>query len=87
MEMRIEPATPDSDRVAGMALNIPVNNATSFLPRRLRRRFLVTKSPSIITAQDIEAKLKDAELRRQVINYTLFSCTFTQLLQICDPVC
>ncbi|XP_009791140.1 uncharacterized protein [Nicotiana sylvestris] len=65
MEMRIEPATPDSDRVAGMALNVPVNNATSFLPKRLRRRFLVTKSPSIITAQDIEAKLKDAELRRQ----------------------
>ncbi|XP_055829402.1 uncharacterized protein LOC129898763 isoform X2 [Solanum dulcamara] len=69
MEMRIESATPKSDRVAGMALNIPVNDSnnstTSFLPRRLRRRLLETKSPSIITAQDIETKLKDAELRRQ----------------------
>ncbi|XP_006356507.1 uncharacterized protein [Solanum tuberosum] len=69
MEMRIESATPKSDHVAGMGLYIPVNdsnNATaSFLPRRLRRRLLETKTPSIITAQDIETKLKDAELRRQ----------------------
>ncbi|KAJ8560188.1 hypothetical protein K7X08_004246 [Anisodus acutangulus] len=69
MEMRIQSATPKSDyNVAGTALNIPVsdsNNATPLLPRRLRRRLLVTKSPSIITAQDIETKLKDAELRRQ----------------------
>uniref|UniRef100_A0A3Q7GYK2 T-complex protein 11 n=1 Tax=Solanum lycopersicum TaxID=4081 RepID=A0A3Q7GYK2_SOLLC len=69
MEMGIESATPKSDHVAGMALNIPVNDsnyATAlFLPRRLRRRLLETKTPSIITAQDIETKLKDAELRRQ----------------------
>ncbi|KAL3366272.1 hypothetical protein AABB24_011099 [Solanum stoloniferum] len=69
MEMRIESATPKSDHVAGMGLYIPVNdsnNATaSFIPRRLRRRLLETKTPSIITAQDIETKLKDAELRRQ----------------------
>ncbi|XP_015079478.1 uncharacterized protein LOC107023331 isoform X3 [Solanum pennellii] len=69
MEMGIESATPKSDHVTGMALNIPVNdsnNATAlFLPRRLRRRLLETKTPSIITAQDIETKLKDAELRRQ----------------------
>ncbi|MCD7451483.1 hypothetical protein HAX54_012152 [Datura stramonium] len=68
MEMRIESVTPKSDHVVGMALNIPVNdsnNAASCLPRRLRRRLLETKSPSTITAQDIETKLKDAELRRQ----------------------
>ncbi|MCD7458083.1 hypothetical protein HAX54_037105 [Datura stramonium] len=66
MKMRIELATPKSDHVAGMALNIPVNdsnNAASCLPRRLRRRLLETKSPSTISAQDIENKLKDAELR------------------------
>ncbi|XP_059299444.1 uncharacterized protein LOC132052096 isoform X2 [Lycium ferocissimum] len=60
MEMRIE-----SKSSTGISLNIPVNdsnNATSFLPKRLRKRL---KSPSIITAQDIETKLKHAELRRQ----------------------
>lgn len=76
MEMGIESATPKSDHVAGMALNIPVNDsnyATAlFLPRRLRRRLLETKTPSIITAQDIETKLKDAELRRQVVILFLF---------------
>lgn len=69
MEVRTESATPNSDQVAGMALNIPVNDSnnvtTLFLPRRLRRRLLETRTPSAITAQDIETKLKDAELRRQ----------------------
>ncbi|CAN4098006.1 unnamed protein product [Withania somnifera] len=76
MEIRIESATPKSDHVAGMSLNIPANvsnNAmTSFLPRRLRRRLLETKTPSIITAKHIETKLKDAELRRQQL-YELLS--------------
>ncbi|KAM3308326.1 putative protein isoform X1 [Capsicum chacoense] len=69
MELRVVSSTPKSDHVAGISLNIPVNDsnnaATSFLPRRLRRRLLEAKSPSVITARDIETKLKDAELRRQ----------------------
>lgn len=78
MEVRTESATPNSDQVAGMALNIPVNDSnnvtTLFLPRRLRRRLLETRTPSAITAQDIETKLKDAELRRQVV---IFSYSFS----------
>lgn len=36
------------------------------LPPRLRRRLLQSKTPSSPTAQDIESKLKDAQIRRQV---------------------
>lgn len=59
----------DSDGVAGIALNFPVNDDASSsspsksLPRRLRRRLLESKSPS--TVEEIEAKLKEADLRRQ----------------------
>ncbi|KAK9271264.1 hypothetical protein L1049_026854 [Liquidambar formosana] len=60
----------DSDRVTGIALNFPANDDTTTLsshprdlPRRLRRRFLESKSPS--TVEEIEAKLKEADLRRQ----------------------
>ncbi|RVW15042.1 hypothetical protein CK203_084818 [Vitis vinifera] len=60
----------ESEKVAGIALEFPANdNATSSpssppkLPRRLRRRLLESKSPS--TVEEIEAKLKEADLRRQ----------------------
>ncbi|KAA8538697.1 hypothetical protein F0562_028322 [Nyssa sinensis] len=62
----------ESQGVAGTALNIPAidsNTKSSSsshpkLPRRLRRRLLESKSPST-TVEEIEAKLKEADLRRQ----------------------
>ena len=50
------------------------SGATSFsssssspkLPRRLRRRLSESKSPQNFTVEDIEAKLRHADLRRQV---------------------
>ncbi|RAL38723.1 hypothetical protein DM860_002701 [Cuscuta australis] len=67
----METESPDSDSIAGIALHFPVNDSdptslqsTPRLPRRLRRRLLESKSPST-TAEDIEAKLRGAELRRQ----------------------
>lgn len=71
----------ESEKVAGIALEFPANdNATSSpssphkLPRRLRRRLLESKSPS--TVEEIEAKLKEADLRRQVLNFDYFSFGF-----------
>nr|GME14309.1 uncharacterized protein LOC109175489 [Ipomoea batatas] len=75
----MDAGSPESDSVTGIALSFPVNDSdtgcmqsTPRLPRRLRRRLLEAKSPST-TAQDIEAKLRDAELRRQVMPKLLFS--------------
>ncbi|KAJ8442860.1 hypothetical protein Cgig2_022226 [Carnegiea gigantea] len=53
---------------AGVALSFPATDSTSppspsKLPRRLRRRLCECRSPS--TAEEIEAKLKEADLRRQ----------------------
>ena len=64
----------ESEKVSGIVLEFPANdNATSSssspprLPRRLRRRLLEPRSPC--TVEEIEAKLKEADLRRQVLNF------------------
>nr|DAD24283.1 TPA_asm: hypothetical protein HUJ06_025747 [Nelumbo nucifera] len=62
----------ESERLAGIAMDFPAGDSVaetsspSFplkLPRRFRKRLLQSKSPS--TAEEIEAKLKEAGLRRQ----------------------
>nr|GMD74111.1 uncharacterized protein LOC109175489 [Ipomoea batatas] len=81
----MDAGSPESDSVTGIALSFPVNDSdtgcmqsTPRLPRRLRRRLLEAKSPST-TAQDIEAKLRDAELRRQQFYEILSSKARTKL--------
>lgn len=61
----------ESDRLGGISLSFPANeedNVTTSspktLPRRLRRRLLEPKSP--VSAEEIDSKLKEADLRRQV---------------------
>lgn len=70
----------ESERNSDVVLDLPANedgtssppsrddtastNQPPKLPRRLRRRLLQSKTP--ITAEDIEAKLTQASLRRQV---------------------
>ncbi|XP_019180292.1 PREDICTED: uncharacterized protein LOC109175489 [Ipomoea nil] len=83
--MVMDAGSPESDSVTGIALSFPVNDSdtgslqsTPRLPRRLRRRLLEAKSPST-TAQDIEAKLRDAELRRQQFYEILSSKARTKL--------
>ena len=73
------------EKVGGIALEFPANDNTtssSFspprLPRRLRRRLLETKSPC--TVEEIEAKLKEADLRRQVLNFEFLFLDFILLL-------
>ncbi|KAI3439327.1 uncharacterized protein J3R85_005074 [Psidium guajava] len=62
--------TPEK-RVAGIALDFPATDeASSYswpprMPRRLRRRLLAECSKSPASVEEIEAKLRDAHLRRQ----------------------
>ncbi|KAL1196071.1 hypothetical protein V5N11_030130 [Cardamine amara subsp. amara] len=60
----------EPDRLGGISLSFPANeedNVTTSspksLPRRLRRRLLEPKSP--VSAEEIDSKLKEADLRRQ----------------------
>jgi len=55
----------------GIAMEIPVGDEESFsspttLPKRLRRRLRGAECKSPSTVEEIEAKLRDADLRRQV---------------------
>ncbi|XAR56338.1 hypothetical protein NMG60_11036783 [Bertholletia excelsa] len=65
MEAGVE--SPEAGRVAGIAMEFPTNEEASSpprIPRRLQMRLLASKtSPS--TVEKIEAKLRDADLRRQ----------------------
>lgn len=58
-------------RSGGIAMEFPVGEEESFssptrLPKRLRRRLRDTECKSPSTVEEIEAKLRDADLRRQV---------------------
>ncbi|KAL8138341.1 hypothetical protein V2J09_004342 [Rumex salicifolius] len=59
--------TNDSEKIVGVAMSFPATDSfspSSKVSRRLRRRLLVeSKAPS--TAEEIDAKLKEADLRRQ----------------------
>ncbi|KAL3845673.1 hypothetical protein ACJIZ3_003076 [Penstemon smallii] len=77
MDAGVGIASPDTKSIAGTVLNIPGNDdisecATPKLPGRLRRRLLESKSTTI-SAQDIEAKLHHAYLRRQLFYESLSS--------------
>uniref|UniRef100_A0A7N0RFR8 T-complex protein 11 n=1 Tax=Kalanchoe fedtschenkoi TaxID=63787 RepID=A0A7N0RFR8_KALFE len=60
----------EAERISGIALEFPVSDVaesaspSSPMPPRLRERLLEWKSPSS-TAEDIDAKLREADLRRQ----------------------
>lgn len=73
----------ESERTAGIAMSFPANDedascstSTPKIPRRLRKRLLEQKTPT--TAEEIDAKLKEAGIRRQVCIsiyvYTRFLC-------------
>lgn len=68
----------DSSEESSSILHFPVNDngnsakSPTKLPRRLRQRLLKSKS-STPTAQDIETKLNEAQVRRQVDVYACIS--------------
>lgn len=66
----VKESSPEKMAVAGVAMSFPINDCSNLstsspskLPRRLRRRLSESRTPS--TAEEIEAKLKEANHRRQ----------------------
>ncbi|KAL7199996.1 hypothetical protein ACSBR2_022160 [Camellia fascicularis] len=58
----------EAGRVAGVAMDFPATDDTASpprIPRRLQRRLSESKTSSPSTVEEIEAKLRDADLRRQ----------------------
>ncbi|KAI7991226.1 hypothetical protein LOK49_LG12G00250 [Camellia lanceoleosa] len=58
----------EAGRVAGFAMEFPATNDTASpqrIPRKLRRRLSESKMSSPSTVKEIEAELRDADLRRQ----------------------
>lgn len=85
---------PELETPAATAFEFPANDGeassplSAKLPRRLRRRLSAeTKAPS--TAEEIDAKLREASLRRQVgINFFgCFVCCVSFSTYICSIVC
>lgn len=83
----------EPERLGGISLSFPANeddtataSSPKTIPRRLRRRLLEPKSP--VSAEEIDSKLRDADLRRQVTlsisrirrNFLTFCCSFVALL-------
>ncbi|XP_068667233.1 uncharacterized protein [Aristolochia californica] len=64
---------PECGRVAGIALEFPGIGSSSSgkVPKRIKERLLETKTP--LSAEDIETKLKEADLRRQQFHEWLSS--------------
>ncbi|OVA06119.1 T-complex 11 [Macleaya cordata] len=68
----------ESGRVTGIVLDFPANLSSDSpspvkVPRRVRQRLMECKSPSITTVEEIETKLKEADLRRQQFHEWLSS--------------
>lgn len=89
----------EPERLGGISLSFPANEDDSAtasspktLPRRLRRRLLEPKSP--VSAEEIDSKLRDADLRRQVTltisrirrKILTFCCSFCSItMNHCRP--
>ncbi|CAL5358378.1 unnamed protein product [Camellia sinensis] len=59
----------EASRVAGVAMEFPATDDTASpqrIPRRLQRRLSESKTSSPSTVEEIETKLRDADLRRQL---------------------
>ncbi|KAI3966806.1 hypothetical protein MKW92_053656 [Papaver armeniacum] len=64
-----ESTTGGDNRVNGYVLDFPTNfscdSSPVKIPRRVKQRLMESKSPSVTTFEDIQAKLKEADHRRQ----------------------
>ncbi|XP_026411344.1 uncharacterized protein LOC113306647 [Papaver somniferum] len=74
-----ESTTGDDNRVNGIVLDFPTNlscdssSSPVKIPRRVKQRLMESKSPSVTTFEDIQAKLKEADHRRQQFHEWLSS--------------
>ncbi|KAI8532130.1 hypothetical protein RHMOL_Rhmol11G0189500 [Rhododendron molle] len=75
MEVGVD--SPGAGRVSGVAMEFPATDDASFspprMPRRLRRRLLSEGKAVPSTVEEIEAKLRDADHRRQKFYESLSS--------------
>jgi len=58
----------------GVVIDFPVSDKVSFssprrIPKNLQKRLLEAKTPTTSSVEEIEAKLRHAHLRRQVLYY------------------
>lgn len=67
---------PEAGRPTAIALDFPAGETSASpppkVPRRIRRRLLESRSSPPASVEEIEAKLKEADLRRQVILIIFF---------------
>ncbi|KAI3918395.1 hypothetical protein MKX01_041715 [Papaver californicum] len=74
-----ETTTTGDNRVIGIVLDFPTNlscdssSSPVKIPRRVKQRLTESKTPSITTFEDIQAKLKEADHRRQQFHEWLSS--------------
>lgn len=71
---------------SGIVMEFPVSDGVTVcspvkMPPRLRRRLSETKTSAPSTVEEIEAKLRGADLRRQVfvLFFSYLTCTFESL--------
>ncbi|RWW49164.1 hypothetical protein BHE74_00044708 [Ensete ventricosum] len=72
MDSRGTVGSPEAARPAAVALDFTDAEAASSparIPRRIRRRLLEGKSSGPSSVEEIEAKLREADLRRQVVSW------------------
>jgi hypothetical protein len=69
------PPSPETGVVGGgVVIDFPVSDKVSFssprrIPKNLQKRLLEAKTPTTSSVEEIEAKLRHAHLRRQVLYY------------------
>ena len=83
MDTGVESSPETRAVVGGIALDFPESDTVSFssprrIPRKLQKRLLEAKTPTTSSVEEIEAKLRHANLRRQVP--FLFSYFFSRTL-------
>ncbi|RZC54087.1 hypothetical protein C5167_012946 [Papaver somniferum] len=77
--VELKESTTGDNRVNGIVLDFPTNlscdssSSPVKIPRRVKQRLMESKSPSVTTFEDIQAKLKEADHRRQQFHEWLSS--------------
>lgn len=78
--------SPETGRPAAVVLDFPAGEPSSpaKVPRRIRRRLMEAKSSSPTSVEEIETKLREADLRRQVLLEFGLLVNFSVILNLSD---
>jgi hypothetical protein len=71
----------------GVVIDFPVSDKVSFssprrIPKNLQKRLLEAKTPTTSSVEEIEAKLRHAHLRRQVLYYYYYYYYYNSTLSV-----